>query len=111
MESSDDIKKNEKKLFRLILNKLKNVIVVINKMDLVKDRLKKKEEHFKFFFDKNYPNILNYSSKISKLDIFLRTSSNIFWTDVTPLSRVLSARLEVCCISVTAAANSTAAAS
>jgi len=58
MDASDDITKNDKQLFRLILNKLKNVIVVINKMDLVKDRLKKKEEHFKFFFDKNYPNIL-----------------------------------------------------
>jgi len=50
MDASDDITKNDKQLFRLILNKLKNVIVVINKMDLVKDRLKKNEEHFKFFF-------------------------------------------------------------
>ena len=45
-------------MFRLILNKLKNVIVIVNKTDLIKDKLKKKENYFKFFFDKNYPNIL-----------------------------------------------------
>ena len=39
-------------------NKLKNIIVIVNKTDLIKDNLKKKEEYFKFFFDKNFPNII-----------------------------------------------------
>ena len=58
LDGSDEITKNDKQLFRLILNKLKNVIVIVNKTDLIKDKLKKKENYFKFFFDKNYPNIL-----------------------------------------------------
>ena len=58
LDGSEDITKNDKQLFRLILNKLKDVIVIINKTDLIKDNLKKKESYFKFFFEKNYPNIL-----------------------------------------------------
>jgi len=58
LDGSDVITKNDKQLFRLILNKLKSVIVIINKTDLIKENLKKKENYFKFFFDKNYPNIL-----------------------------------------------------
>ena len=58
LDASDEITKNDKQLFKLILNKLKNVIVLVNKVDLVKEKLKKKEDYFKFFFEKNYPNIL-----------------------------------------------------
>ena len=58
IDGSDVITKNDKQLFRLILNKLKNVIVIVNKTDLIKENLKKKEEYFKHFFDSNYPNIL-----------------------------------------------------
>jgi GTP-binding protein len=58
LDGSDDITKNDKQLFKLILNKLKNVIVIVNKTDLIKDNIKKKENYFKYFFDKNYPNIL-----------------------------------------------------
>ena len=58
LDGSDDITKNDKQLFRLIINKLKNVIVIVNKTDLIKEDLKKKETYFKFFFKKNYPNIL-----------------------------------------------------
>ena len=58
LDGSDDVTKNDKQLFRLVLNKLKNVIVIVNKVDLIKDKIKKKEEYFKYFFDKNYPNIL-----------------------------------------------------
>ena len=57
LDGSDEITKNDKQLFRLILNKLKNIIVIVNKTDLIKDNLKK-EEYFKFFFDKNFPNII-----------------------------------------------------
>ena len=58
LDGSDVITKNDKQLFRLILNKLKNIIVIVNKTDLIKENLKKKEEYFKFFFEKNFPNIL-----------------------------------------------------
>jgi len=58
LDGSDDITNNDKQLFRLILNKLKNVIVIVNKTDLIEDQVKKKENYFKYFFDKNYPNIL-----------------------------------------------------
>ena len=42
LDGSDEIMKNDKQLFRLILNKLKNIIVIVNKTDLIKDNLKKK---------------------------------------------------------------------
>ncbi len=58
MDGSDNITKNDKQLFRLILNKLKNVLVIINKTDLIKEHLKKKENYFKNYFDTNFPNIL-----------------------------------------------------
>ena len=50
MDGSDEITKNDKQLFKLILNQLKNVIVIINKIDLIKNDIKKKENYFKFFF-------------------------------------------------------------
>ncbi len=58
LDGSDEITKNDKQLFRLILNKLKNIIVIVNKTDLIKEKLKKREEYFKYFFEKNFPNIL-----------------------------------------------------
>ena len=58
VDGSDEITKNDKQLFRLVLNKLKDVIVIVNKTDLIQENLKKKEYYFKFFFEKNYPNIL-----------------------------------------------------
>lgn len=58
VDGSDEITKNDKQLFRLVLNKLKDVIVIVNKTDLIQENLKKKESYFKYFFEKNYPNIL-----------------------------------------------------
>lgn len=58
LDGSDEITKNDKQLFRLILNKLKNIIVIVNKIDLIKENSKKKEQYFKHFFEKNFPNIL-----------------------------------------------------
>ena len=46
LDGSDVITKNDKQLFRLMLNKLKNIIVIINKIDLIKDNLKKKRGIF-----------------------------------------------------------------
>jgi len=83
LDGSDDITKNDKQLFRLILNKLKNVIVIVNKVDLIKESLKKKENYFKFFFDKNYPNILLKPIFISakknvKRDFLLKKINEIY---------------------------------
>ena len=83
LDGSDDITKNDKQLFRLIINKLKNVIVIINKTDLIKENLKKKELYFKFFFEKNYPNILLKPIFISaqkniKKDFLLKKILNIY---------------------------------
>ena len=58
LDGSDEVTKNDKQLFRLVLNKLKDVIVIVNKTDLIKENIKKKENYFKYFFEKNYPNIL-----------------------------------------------------
>jgi len=58
LDANDSITKNDKQLFRLALNKLKNILLIVNKTDLVKENLKKKEMYFKNFFEKNYPNIL-----------------------------------------------------
>ena len=58
LDASDEITKNDKQLFKLVLNKLKDVIVIVNKTDLIKENLKKREAYFKYFFEKNYPNIL-----------------------------------------------------
>ena len=46
LDGSDDITKNDKQLFRLIINKLKNIIVIVNKTDLIKEDLKKKRNLF-----------------------------------------------------------------
>ena len=84
LDGSDDITKNDKQLFRLIINKLKNIIILVNKIDLVKSNLKKKELYFKFFFDKNYPNILLKPIFISaikniKRDFLLRKIYEIYY--------------------------------
>ena len=58
LDGNDNITKNDKQLFRLLVNKLKNIIVIVNKTDLIKESLKKKEFYFKNFFEINYPNII-----------------------------------------------------
>ncbi len=52
------ITKNDKQLFRLILNKLKDVIVIVNKVDLVKENTKNREKYFKYYFEHNFSNII-----------------------------------------------------
>jgi GTP-binding protein len=51
LDANDQITKNDKQLFRLILNKLKDVIVIVNKVDLVKDNIKNREKYFKYYFE------------------------------------------------------------
>ena len=52
LDGSTEITKNDKQLFRLILNKLKNVIVIINKTDLIQSDLKKKRLILNIFLTK-----------------------------------------------------------
>ena len=58
LDANDQITKNDKQLFRLILNKLKDVIVIVNKVDLVKDNIKNREKYFKYYFEHNFSNII-----------------------------------------------------
>ncbi len=58
LDANDKITKNDKQLFRLILNKLKDVIVIVNKVDLVKENIKNREKYFKSYFENNFSNII-----------------------------------------------------
>jgi GTP-binding protein len=58
LDANDQITKNDKQLFRLILNKLKDVIVIVNKTDLIKKNTKIREDYFKSFFEYNFANII-----------------------------------------------------
>jgi len=83
LDGSNEITKNDKQLFRLVLNKLKKIILIINKTDLIKDNLKKKEKYFKFYFEKNFPNIILKpifisALKIVKKDFLLKKVYEIF---------------------------------
>ncbi len=58
LDANTEITKNDKQLFRLVLNKLKDVIVIVNKVDLVKDNIKNREKYFKYYFEHNFSNII-----------------------------------------------------
>lgn len=58
LDANDKITKNDKQLFRLVLNKLKDVVVIVNKIDLVKDGIKNREKYFKYYFEHNFSNII-----------------------------------------------------
>lgn len=58
IDMQDPITKNDKQLFRLVVNKLKNIIVVVNKSDLFKSDFKNKQKYFTDFFYFYFPNII-----------------------------------------------------
>ena len=59
MNANDDFTKNDKQICRMILNKLKTLIVIINKSDLLnKDELKIKTKYFNYYFENLYSDIL-----------------------------------------------------
>ena len=83
MDANDKFTKNDKQICRMILNKLKTLIVVINKSDLVKNSIKEKTRYFNFFFENLFSDILIkpyfFSSVESKnTDFFLKKIVNLF---------------------------------
>jgi len=58
MDASDIFTKNDKQICRLILNKLKSLIVIINKADLIKNEMKLKNKYFNFYFKNLFSDIL-----------------------------------------------------
>jgi len=58
LDASDTFTKNDKQICRLILSKLKSLIVVINKSDLVKKEMKLKSKYFNFYFENLFSDIL-----------------------------------------------------
>ena len=84
MNANDNFTKNDKQICRMILNKLKTLIVIINKSDLLlKHELINKKKYFNYYFENLYSDILikpyffssigkssvmNFVHKIIKLD-------------------------------------------
>ena len=58
MDASDMFTKNDKQICRMILNKLKSLIVIINKADLIKKEIKIKNKYFNFYFENLFSDIL-----------------------------------------------------
>ena len=58
IDASDHFTKNDKQICRLILNKLKSLIVIINKSDLVQSEIKTRSKYFNFYFENLFSDIL-----------------------------------------------------
>ena len=58
LDASDKFTKNDKQICRMIINKLKTLIVIVNKADLVKDELKLKKKYFEYYFENLFSDIL-----------------------------------------------------
>jgi len=59
MNANDNFTKNDKQICRMILNKLKTLIVIINKCDLLtNEQLKNKKKYFNYYFENLYSDIL-----------------------------------------------------
>jgi len=104
MDANDKFTKNDKQICRMILNKLKTLIVIINKADLIKDEIKTRTKYFNYYFENLFSDILikphffssimektpeifikkicslDHSSKIminnNKLNVFLEKTNN-----------------------------------
>ena len=48
MDANDKFTKNDKQICRMILNKFKTLIVIINKADLIKDEIKTRTKYFNY---------------------------------------------------------------
>ena len=58
-EANSEFTKNDKQIFRLVLNKLKDFIVVVNKIDLIeKSKISKVKKYFTYFFENTFSDIL-----------------------------------------------------
>lgn len=69
VDANDKFTKNDKQICRLILNKLKSLIVIVNKSDLIKNEYKSRVNYFNFFFQ-------NIFSDIQIKPIFYSSISN-----------------------------------
>lgn len=58
MNANDHFTKNDKQICRMILNKLKTLIVIINKADLIKDEIKTRTKYFNYYFENLFSDIL-----------------------------------------------------
>jgi GTP-binding protein len=58
MDANDKFTKNDKQICRMILNKLKTLIVIINKADLIKDEIKTRTKYFNYYFENLFSDIL-----------------------------------------------------
>ena len=77
MDANDKFTKNDKQICRMILNKFKTLIVIINKADLIKDEIKTRTKYFNYYFENLFSDILIkphfFSSIMEKSpDVFLR---------------------------------------
>ena len=83
MDAQDPFTKNDKQICRMILNKLKTLIVVINKVDLIKDEIENKTKYFNYYFKNLFSDILIkpyfYSSTRDKnINIFLNQIEKLY---------------------------------
>ena len=58
VDANDSFTKNDKQICRMILNKLKNLIVIVNKSDLIKNQIKIKTSYFNYYFENLFSDIL-----------------------------------------------------
>ena len=58
MDANDKFTKNDKQICRMILNKLKTLIVIINKADLIKNEIKTRTKYFNYYFENLFSDIL-----------------------------------------------------
>ena len=58
LDASDSFTKNDKQICRLVLNKLKTLIVIVNKVDLVKKEIKTRTKYFNFYFENLFSDVL-----------------------------------------------------
>ena len=58
MDANDKFTKNDKQICRMILNKLKTLIVIINKADLIQHELKTRTKYFNYYFENLFSDIL-----------------------------------------------------
>ena len=82
LDANDRFTKNDKQICRMILNKLKTLIVIINKADLIRSEIKNKNKYFNYYFENLFSDILIqpffYSSKESKnTDFILKQIKNL----------------------------------
>ena len=58
-EANSEFTKNDKQILRLALNKLKDFIVIVNKIDLIdKNKIKQIKKYFTYFFENTFSDIL-----------------------------------------------------